>query len=200
VGTLQHGISLHTATTQHNLHNSYCNNIITSGQSNLTKRASSAIVFTRWRQCTTPSNTGFLGSTRVHITNGISIGSVVLNTFLQSSRQWPCTLQRAVSLLSKLSLTWEDLDHHLTHGSLDSPKIHIPNGITVGSTVFVRLAIITDRQTDSRHYSVCSYRLHLANAAMQPNSSKTITPTLITHRIIILMGHHIMAIIQMNLR
>jgi len=36
-----------------------------------------SIVFARVRQCALPSNTGFLGSTRVRIPNGISIGSAV---------------------------------------------------------------------------------------------------------------------------
>jgi len=37
-----------------------------------------SIVFARLRQCTVSSNTCFLGPTRVHISNGISIGSAVL--------------------------------------------------------------------------------------------------------------------------
>jgi len=56
----------------------------TSGQSNFDitphRRhtwTDGSVVFARWRQCPPPipSNTGFLGPTRVHISNGISIGS-----------------------------------------------------------------------------------------------------------------------------
>ena len=54
----------------------------TSGQSNLTKAASpshmnGSVVFARLRQCAPPSNACFLGPTRVHILNDISIGSAV---------------------------------------------------------------------------------------------------------------------------
>jgi len=42
-----------------------------------------------------------------------------------------------------------------------------PNGISIGSAVFARLAIVTDRQTDRPRYSVCGNRRHLASSAMR---------------------------------
>ena len=57
--------------------------MITSGQSNLTKKAVSppytdgSVVYARLRQCAPPTNTWFLGPTRVHNPDGISIGSAV---------------------------------------------------------------------------------------------------------------------------
>jgi len=36
-----------------------------------------SVAFNRWHQCATPFNTGFLGPTRVHMPNGILIGSAV---------------------------------------------------------------------------------------------------------------------------
>ena len=44
-----------------------------------------------------------------------------------------------------------------------------PNGITIASTTFARLMVVTDRPC----YSICSNRLHLASFAMQPNNNNT---------------------------
>jgi len=33
------------------------------------------------------------------------------------------------------------------HGSF-VPRVHIPNGITIGSAIFVGLTVVSDRQTD----------------------------------------------------
>ena len=50
---------------------------------------------------------------------------------------------------------------------LGPTEVHIPNGNSVGSAVFAGLTVVTDRPTDRPRYSVCSYRLHLAIAAMR---------------------------------
>jgi len=61
----------------------------TTGQSNLTKKRCIAAAYgrldvsARLRQCAPLSETCFLGSTRVHTTDGISMGSAVLNSSLQ---------------------------------------------------------------------------------------------------------------------
>jgi len=60
----------------------WCISSKTSGESNLKRGRIAAahgrsIVFNRWRQCAPPSNTCFLGPTRVHNPNGISIRSAV---------------------------------------------------------------------------------------------------------------------------
>jgi len=62
-----------------------------------------SVIFARWRWCGSPSNTCFLGPTRVHI----------------------------------------------------------PNGTSIGSAVFVRLRTVTNRPADRPRYSVCNGRLHL---------------------------------------
>ena len=49
-------------------------------------------------------------------------------------------------------------------------RIHIPKGIWIGSAVFTRLTIVTDRhtvrRTDRPRYSVCNNRPHLRSTAM----------------------------------
>jgi len=40
-------------------------------------------------------------------------------------------------------------------------RVHTPNGISVGSAVFARLTIVTDRPTDRPRYSVRNNRPHL---------------------------------------
>ena len=49
---------------------------------------------------------------------------------------------------SKLPLPMGDLDPHLIHGSLGPPRVHNPNGISIGSAVFAGLTSVTDRTTD----------------------------------------------------
>ena len=44
-------------------------------------------------------------------------------------------------------------------------RVHIPNGISIGSAVFPRLRVVTNRQADIPRYSVCSNRPHLSSAA-----------------------------------
>jgi len=70
-----------------------------------------------------PSNTCFLGPTRVQIPNGISIGSAVFAQLTAESRY---ILQRAAL---KLPLPKGDLDSHLIRESLDlSETITLYNG------------------------------------------------------------------------
>jgi len=70
----------------------------------------------------TPSNTWFLGPTRVQILNGISIGSAVFAHIVADS---PYTLQWAAPSASKLPLSHEGiwiLDPHLLRGFLGPPE------------------------------------------------------------------------------
>ena len=73
------------------------------------------------RTCT-PSNTWFLGSTRLSIPNGISLGSAV---FAQLTAESPYTMQWA-TLSPKLPLptgrSGPHLDSYLIHGSLGPPE------------------------------------------------------------------------------
>jgi len=52
-------------------------------------------------------------------------------------------------------------------------RVHIPNGISIGSAVFAGPTIVTARQTDRPRYSICrpNNRLHLRSTAMQPNNN-----------------------------
>jgi len=49
-------------------------------------------------------------------------------------------------------------------------RVHIPNGISIGSVVFAGLTIVTDRLTDRLRYSVCNSRPYLSSTAMRPRS------------------------------
>jgi len=50
---------------------------------------------------------------------------------------------------------------------LGPTRVHVANDISIGSAVFAGLTIVTDQPRDS----VCSYRPHLANAAMRPKDN-----------------------------
>jgi len=58
-------------------------------------------------------------------------------------------------------------------------RVHIPNSISIGSAVFARLTIVTDRPTDRPRCSVCSNRPHLrrhslANWDSCPTQAKSV--------------------------
>jgi len=65
---------------------------------------------------------------------------------------------------------WEDLDPHLTHGSLGQPESTAKNGISIGSAVFAELKLVIDLQTDRPRYSICNNRPHLHGSDMRPNN------------------------------
>jgi len=109
-----------------------------------------------------PYNTCFLGPTRDHNPNGISVCSVV---FAQMTEECPYTLQ------------WDDpslLKIALSHGGSGPPsntwfpgptRVLNLNGISIGSAVFAGLTRVTDRQTDRPtnrpRYSIGNNRPHL---------------------------------------
>jgi len=70
---------------------------------------------------------------------------------------------------SKLPLCIGDLDPLLV-----VPWAHIPNGIFIGSAVFVWLKIMiqwpSDRHTGRPHYSTCNSRPQLHSSEMRPNN------------------------------
>jgi len=90
----------------------------------------------------TPSDTWFLGSTRLSIQNGISIGSA---TFAQMTAEcpYPSLLKIATSYVIRgpPSNAWF-LGHTRVLGS--------PNGISIGSAVFSGLTSLTDRRRYTR--------------------------------------------------
>jgi len=65
--------------------------------------------------------------------------------------------------LRNCSFPWEDLDPHLVHGSFIALQftVYTPNGMSIGSVVFARLTIVTDRQTDRPRYCIYNNRPHL---------------------------------------
>ena len=72
-----------------------------------------------------------------------------------------------------------------THGSICTPcnmwycgstRLGIPNGILIGSAIFVGLTTVTDRQTDRQTYhttrSVTIGHIYVSSTVMQPNNSR----------------------------
>jgi len=55
---------------------------------------------------------------------------------------------------------------------LGPTRVHISNGISIGSAVFARLTIVTDRPTDRPRNSVCNNRPHLRSSStmMRPRN------------------------------
>jgi len=116
----------------------------------------------------TPCNTWFLGPTWDHIPNGISIGSAI---FAQLTAKSPYTLKMGCSfpplkIAHSHGRTWTPSNRWL----LRSTRVHSPNGISIGSAIFARLTVVTDRLTDWPRYSVRNNRPHLWSTAMRPNN------------------------------
>ena len=90
-----------------------------------------------------PSNTRFIRSNRLSISNGISIGSAV---FAQLTAKRPYTLHWAAPCPQNCPLQWGDLDSHLIHDSL-SPSEPITQTASRSVQPFLQ-AHDYDRQTD----------------------------------------------------
>jgi len=84
----------------------------------------------RWGSCT-PSNTWFLGPTRMFIKNGMSIGSAVFAQFTVVSHYF--TMRRYVSPKLPLPLGESGPPSNTWH--LRPTRVIIPNGISIGSAV-----------------------------------------------------------------
>jgi len=50
-------------------------------------------------------------------------------------------------------------------------RVHIPNGTSIGSGVFARITVVTDRPTNRPCYFVYSNRRHLVSAETRPKIS-----------------------------
>jgi len=91
----------------------------------------------------TPSNTRFLGSTRLSIPNGISISSAVFaqltteSLFFTVDRSSPLKITPSPWILARIFASF-----------LGPIRIHNPNDITIGSAVFAGITIVTNRPTD----------------------------------------------------
>jgi len=140
-----------------------CGLIATSGQSNLTggRIAVEHGRCSRIRKVApmcTPRKTCFLGPIRVHNPNGISIGSAV---YAKLTAERSYTLQRAA--FSPLKITpsdTRDLQPDLIRGSLGQLEC-ITQRLSRSVQPFLRLTIVTDRETDIPLYLVCNNRLHV---------------------------------------
>ena len=103
-----------------------------------------------------PSNTWFLGLTRVLNLNGILIGAVV---FAHMTVKCPYTLQWDALSSQKLSLPmgiWTPSNIWFPGAS----RVLNPNGNLIGSGVFAGLTSVTHRPTDRPSYSVSNKRPH----------------------------------------
>jgi len=114
------------------------------------------------------SNTCFLGPTRVHNQNGISISSAI---FAQMTTQCPYTLQWATPSPSKLPLPilwgmWTPSNTWF----LGPTRVLNPNGISIGSAIFAGLTTVTDWQTPTDHatQSVTIGCIYICSTVMWP--------------------------------
>jgi len=90
----------------------------------------------------TPSNTCFLEPTRVHDTNGISIGLAVFAQLLFS----PYTSQHE-PLSTKIARSHRGISTPFNTRFLEPIQAHNPHGILIGAAVFAEINTVTDRQT-----------------------------------------------------
>ena len=126
-------------------------------------------MFARLRHLCSPSN----NATRVHVPNGILIGSAV---FAQLMAESPYTLQWAAPFLPEnCPFAWGDLDPSNTC-FLGPTGVHNPNGISTGAAVFARHTI-RNKPTNRPRYtqSVTIGRTYVRGAAMQPNNDNNST-------------------------
>jgi len=81
------------------------------------------------------------------------------------SRPWPSLF------VSKLPHNERESEPPSNTWFLGLTRVHIPNVTSIGSAVFARLKVVTDRPTDRPRYSVCSNKPHLASPAMRPKDA-----------------------------
>jgi len=117
----------------------------------------------------TPSNTWFLGSTRLSIPNCISISSAV---FAQLKAEGPSILQWAAPFSLKIAHSHGGSDPPSNTWFLVSIRARNANGISIGSAVFAGLTTVTnhpsDRSTDHAIWSVTICHIHVCMSAMPP--------------------------------
>ena len=160
--------------------------ILTSGQTTLTEghiaaTTNGSVVFARWCQCALrkspytesqtmvamatslstsafPSNTWFLGPIQAHKPNGISISSAV---FAQLTAECPYTLVWDALFPQNCPFPWGIWTPSNTWFPAPTQVLN-PNGIVIGSAVFVGLTSVTDRQTeDHATRSVTTGRIYV---------------------------------------
>ena len=98
-----------------------------------------------WDISTPPSNTWFLGPTRLRIPNSISI---VIAIFAQLMAECPYSLQWVATFPLKIAPSHGKIWTPLQYVFPSATGIHNPDGISIDSAVFAGLTIVTDRRTD----------------------------------------------------
>ena len=94
-----------------------------------------SMAFALWRQCALPPNAYFLGTTRVHNPNGISIGSAIFVQLTTECRRafpgmfFPLKIVPSHGAIWTPSNTW----------FIEPTRVHNPNDISIGSAVFAQL-------------------------------------------------------------
>jgi len=159
-----------------------------SGQSNLTKRLhrSNTCTVRQVAPMFTPCNTCFLGSTRVHIPNGISISSAVSAELRADSQVLCFTMDRRL-LSQNCSFTLEDLGSKPPSNTqfLGPPETtsKIPS---ISWVIFAGLTSVidwpTDQETDQaapsetiRHADVCSTAMWPKNKQVNKHASNDVS-------------------------
>ena len=138
----------------------FCRRIITSDQSNLTKRPRRTahkrfICVRRMAPMYTPSN-DLLPWT--HPSSYPKWHPHWFSLFAQLTAEGPYIFLWTAPFPSKLLLSIVDLG---------PTWVHIPNDMSIGSAVFAGLTMMTDRP----RYSVCNNRPPVSNAAMRPDTA-----------------------------
>jgi len=100
-----------------------------------------SVVFARLHQYAAPSTTSKSASAPYPC-------CPLLSRFVHIDRR-TCAGISCMDRPSKLSLHACGSGPHPIHGSILRPtRVHIPNGISIGSAVFARLTVVSGRQTD----------------------------------------------------
>ena len=73
---------------------------------------------------------------------------------------------------SKLYIHMGGSGPYLIHGSSAPPRVHNPNGISIGSAIFARLTTMTHRQTDHATHSVTIGHIYVHRDAMWPHNGE----------------------------
>jgi len=111
-----------------------------------------------------PSNTWFLGTSQVLNPNGISNSSPV---FALLTAEHPYTLEWPALHPQNCPFTWGYWPQSNTW-FLGSTRVLNPNGLSIGSAVFVGFTTVTSRQTDRPSYSLVIIGcIYVCSAVMQ---------------------------------
>ena len=128
-----------------------------------------SVVFAGWRQCTPHVIHGFLDAPD----SASQTASQSVQPFLHSWRQRIPILYNGMPQSPPQNCAfqwciWTPRNRPTLF--LWPARVHIPNGMSIGSAVFVRLTIATDRQTDHATPSVTVNRIYVRSTATRPKN------------------------------